>query len=276
MLKIGEFARISQVSIKALRHYDAIGLLPPARIDHESGYRFYEMEQLGDLARILALKDCGFALDEIARLLQTHSALDIKEMLRQRIAAQEQLIAEEQARLHRITARLRQLERIDTPDAAFDVMLKQAEPLTLLGARRTVASTQEIGPFARVVWEQLEQHAVLPVGPLVHLYYDVDADNEQIDLFVGVPVMMLPLDDTDLLYERLPGGDLLACIIYRGDYGEIGAGYGMLGRWLAASNYQTIGPYREIYHRSPLHTTDPASYITEIQCPVKLIQDKSE
>ncbi len=270
MLKIGEFARISQVSIKALRYYDAIGLLPPARIDHESGYRFYEMEQLGDLARILALKDCGFALDEIGRLLKTSSALDIKEMLRQRIAEQEQLVAEEQARLHRITARLQQLERIDTPDAAFDVMLKQAEPLTLLGARRTVASTQEIGPLARIVWEQLEQHGVLPLGPLVHLYYDVNADNEQIDLFVGVPVMMLPLDDTGLLCERLPGGDLLACIIYRGDYTEIGAGYGMLARWLAASNYQAIGPYREIYHRSPLHVSDPASYITEIQCPVKL------
>jgi DNA-binding transcriptional MerR regulator len=270
MLKIGEFARISQVSIKALRHYDAIGLLPPVRIDPESGYRFYEVEQLRALARILALKDCGFALEEITELLQTGDALDIKEMLRQRIVAQQQLVVEEQARLHRITARLQQLERIDTPDAAFDVMLKQAEPLTLLGCRQAVASTQEIGPFARAVWEQLERHAVLPIGPLVHLYYDVNADNEQIDLFVGAPVMVLPLDCTDLRCERLPGGDLLACIIYRGDYGEISAGYGMLGRWLTASNYQIIGPYREIYHRSPLHTTDPASYITEIQCPVKL------
>lgn len=270
MLKIGEFARISQVSIKSLRYYDAIGLLRPARIDHESGYRFYEMDQLGDLARILALKDCGFALDEITELLKTRAASDIKEMLSQRIVAQEQLVAEEQARLYRIRARLQQLERIDTPDAAFDVMLKQAEPLTLLGARRAVASTQEIGPFARFVWEQFERHGMLPVGPLVHLYYDVNADNEQIDLFVGAPVMMLPLEDTGLLCERLPGGDLLACIIYRGDYGEIGAGYEMLGRWLAASNYQASGPYRETYHRSPLHTDDPATYITEIQCPVRL------
>jgi DNA-binding transcriptional MerR regulator len=270
MLKIGEFARISQVSIKALRHYDAIGLLPPARIDHESGYRFYEIEQLGDLARILALKDCGFALEEIAELLKTRDALDIKAMLRQRIVEQQQLIAEEQARLHRITARLQQLERVDAPDSAFDVMLKRAEPLTLLGQRQTVATTQEIGPFARVVWGQLEQHGVMPVGPLVHLYYDENVGSELIDLFVGAPVMMVPVDGIDLRCERLLGGDLLACTIYRGDYGEIGAGYAALERWVAASNYQITGPYREIYHRSPLHTADPASYITEIQCPVKL------
>ena len=63
MLKIGDFARIGQVSIKALRHYDALGLLRPAHIQPETGYRFYDLAQLSDLARILALKDCNFSLD---------------------------------------------------------------------------------------------------------------------------------------------------------------------------------------------------------------------
>jgi DNA-binding transcriptional MerR regulator len=74
MLKIGEFARLSQVSVKTLRHYDALGVLRPALVDPESGYRLYDIGQLVEVVRILAPKDCGFALEEIARLLRVHDA----------------------------------------------------------------------------------------------------------------------------------------------------------------------------------------------------------
>lgn len=269
MFKIGDFARISQVSIKTLRHYDALGLLRPVRVDAESGYRFYEMEQLGDLMRILALKDCGLALEDIAHLLQTRDPHDIKEVLLQRLAAQQQVVAEEQARLQRITARVQQLEGAEA-EATFAIALKQAEPLTLLGMRHRIASTLEIAPLARALVAQLEQQRLWPLGPLVHLYFGDSASDEQIDLFVGVPVTSLPLVGADWHYERLPGGELLACLIYQGDYTSISTAYLALDRWLLASHYQAAGPYREVYHRSPLHTDDPSSYITEIQCPVQV------
>lgn len=81
MLKIGEFARLAQVSLKTLRHYEKIGLLLPAYLDPENGYRWYAMDQLSNMMRILALKDCGFALDEIAPPFCSYDNQAIAELL---------------------------------------------------------------------------------------------------------------------------------------------------------------------------------------------------
>jgi len=278
MFRIGEFARLGQVSIKTLRHYDAIGLLRPASIDETSGYRFYEAKQLSDLARILALKDCGFALDEIAELLRLHDPSEIKELLQQRIAQQQQRIAEEQVRLQRIVARFHQLEQPDNEHIS-DVVLKRAEPITILGRRQTLDSTRQIGDFAKAVVEELKQGGIWPVGTLIHLYFASEEDEEcpgtsaqmLVDVFVGTPVTGLLTGETSFTCMRLPGDCLLACILYRGDYSGILRGYVTLERWLEVSGYRVIGPYREIYHSHPLHSADPTTYVTEIQCPVSLV-----
>lgn len=266
VLKIGEFARIGQISIKTLRHYDALGLLKPSHIDAESGYRFYEMGQLADVIRIQALKDCGFSLDEIAKLLPTHDAVTIGELLRQRIATQQRFVEEEQSRLQRMMARMQQLASSDIAPP-YDVALKQTEPLTLVGLRRCVAGTEEIGPLAWKVIERLTEQGIVISGPLIHLYYECP-EEEGFDLFVGVPVLALPPVRDDLRCERLAGGESVVCVVYRGDYAGISAAYQALNRWMAASGYHATGPGREIYHWSPLHTQDAASYLTEIQCPV--------
>jgi DNA-binding transcriptional MerR regulator len=70
MLKIGEFSKLSRVSVKALRHYDEIGLLRPVQVDPSTGYRFYGHEQLPRLDRILALRDLGFSLEQIGQMLE--------------------------------------------------------------------------------------------------------------------------------------------------------------------------------------------------------------
>ena len=69
MIRIGDFSRLSQVSIKALRYYDEMGLLKPTYVDEDSGYRYYTVAQLPRLNRLLALKDLGFTLEQIAPLL---------------------------------------------------------------------------------------------------------------------------------------------------------------------------------------------------------------
>lgn len=70
MLKIGEFSKLTQVSVRMLRHYDEIGLLKPAEIDCFTDYRYYKEEQLPAMCRIKALKDMGFSLADIVRIMQ--------------------------------------------------------------------------------------------------------------------------------------------------------------------------------------------------------------
>jgi len=82
MLKIGEFSKLAHVTVKTLRHYSQIGLLKPAHIDHFSGYRYYTLNQLPRLNRILALKESGFSLEEVTRLLdEDMTAVELRSLL---------------------------------------------------------------------------------------------------------------------------------------------------------------------------------------------------
>ena len=95
MLKIGDFSKLSQVSIKALRLYDEMGLLKPISVDRSSGYRFYSASQLPRLNRIIALKDLGFSLEQITQLLNEEvSPEQIRGMLRLKQADLQQQIEE--------------------------------------------------------------------------------------------------------------------------------------------------------------------------------------
>src|SRR6266699_3056976 len=112
VLKIGEFARVGQVSIATLRHYDQCGLLKPNALDPDTGYRYYSLDQLPRLHRILALKDLGFPLDEIAQLLEQDLSLEqLRGMFKLKQAHIQQVIDVEQERLRRVAARLRQIEQ---------------------------------------------------------------------------------------------------------------------------------------------------------------------
>lgn len=270
MLKIGEFARLSQVSMKTLRHYDRLGLLQPSQIDPENGYRLYQLEQLADMMRIQALKDCGFALEEIVPLLKTYDVKAIEALLQQRVTAQQKVVEEEQARLQRLIARIKLLSSTDgTPH--YDVVLKQTQPLTLIGLRQALDSRDEIGGFSERALDYFEQQTLVPIGALVYVYYEVTT--ERIDLFIGAPVIALPTATTNLTCERLDGGEQVACVLHQGDYITIRNAYVALHLWLATSGYYLSGPCREIYHRSIRDTNDVEAYLTEIQLPIQPITE---
>jgi len=112
MIKIGDFSRISRVPVKTLRYYDEVGLLKPVEVDRFTGYRYYSLDQLSRLNRILALKDLGFSLEQIAQLLDENlPAAQIRGMLRMKQAELQDRVREEQERLARVEARLRQIEQ---------------------------------------------------------------------------------------------------------------------------------------------------------------------
>ena len=110
MYTIGEFAAIGRVSVRMLRHYDAIGILPPAEVDDRTGYRRYADGQLGALLRIVELRDLGCGLDEIGAVLAApDQSAALREALRHRRSELEQSVAADTARLDRIDERLRKL-----------------------------------------------------------------------------------------------------------------------------------------------------------------------
>ncbi|MDL1909078.1 MerR family transcriptional regulator [Chloroflexi bacterium CFX6] len=106
MIRIGDFSKLSRVPVKTLRYYDEMGLLEPVEVDPFTGYRLYEYSQLSTLNRILALKDLGFSLEEIGRLLDDGLSVEqMRGMLRLRETEARQRVREEAERLERIEAK---------------------------------------------------------------------------------------------------------------------------------------------------------------------------
>src|SRR5215472_15193193 len=153
MFRIGEFSRIAQVSGRLLRYYDKLGLFTPARIDAESGYRYYSARQLPDLNRILALKELGLTLNEIARLSPQVSTDELRSMLIRKKAQIEQTLRVELVRMRYIESRIDQIEReghlrdyeVVLKSIAAQSFLATREPATTLAACR--ATAQDIGRF---------------------------------------------------------------------------------------------------------------------------------
>jgi len=274
MLRIGDFSRIARVSVQTLRYYDDLGLLKPVEVDRFTGYRYYSFDQLPRLHRILALKDLGLSLEEIARLLQDEPSVEqLKGMLRLKETELKELVDEEFFRLERVRARLRQMDK-EQIMPNYEVVLKKLEPQTIAGVRGKIPAYPEQGPL----WEQLGKYLtskrIAMNGPCLTLYYSEEPD---IDAEVCEPVAREFPDGEQVKFHPLPSVEQAACVVHHGPFTAIGEAYGFLQKWMEANGYECTGPIREVYLREAKHEgkgvsqTDPET-VTEIQFPVQKIK----
>ena len=255
MLKIGDFARLSQVPVKTLRYYDDLGLITPARVDEFTGYRYYSVDQLPRLNRLLALKDLGFSLDQIARVLNegvTHGQL--RGMLMLKRAEVEDRLSEEQQRLDRIEARLREIEQEDTlPESTATPVLIDS-PLPNRTYRGKVRDTYDLGDRLLIVaTDRISAYdAVLSTGipdkgkvlsQMSAWWFDrtkAVVPNHFIRLADGTPADDLPF----ALPPELVGRSTIAKKAQRVDVECIVRGYISGSAWAEYSEYGTVNGVR--------------------------------
>lgn len=270
-LKIGEFARIGQVSIATLRYYDRYSLLKPSALDPETGYRYYALDQLPRLNRILALKDLGFPLEEIALLLEQDLSLEqLRLMFVRKQAYIQQVIQTEQVRLTRIAARLRQIEQEESmPD--YDVLLKQVEPLLVASRRERIPTSSEANSLDQQLLTYLQGLGVQGLEPKLVLWHSThEWRNEQleIDAEAAIPLARVVPGNEQINIHYLPAS-LMAWTVHIGNDLGLGRAYMSLHRWIEENNYQLIGPVRQI-RLQPQATAQAGKLITEVQFPVSL------
>jgi len=265
MFKIGEFSKFSQVTVKTLRYYDQIDLLKPAEIDRFTGYRYYSASQLPRINRILALKDLGLSLDQIALLLDEDLSPDqIRGMLRLKQVQIRQQVEEEQARLARVEWWLIQIEQEETMPTQ-EVVVKKIPSLRVGSVRDTVPTTQ-ISQLFGELFGYLEQHKVCPAGPVMSIYYDQEFREDAVDVEAAVAVAGAVPRGNRVRGGELPTVDEMACIVHMGNFDHLSATYGQLMGWIEANGYCLAGPFREVYME--WNEEDPAQNVTEIQIPV--------
>ncbi|MBV9230314.1 MAG: MerR family transcriptional regulator [Chloroflexi bacterium] len=271
MLKIGEFARVGQVTIATLRHYDQYGLLKPSALDPDSGYRYYSLDQLPRLNRIVALRDLGFPLEQIAQLLEEDLSLEyLQGMFRLKQAQIQQVIDTEQARLMRIAARLRQIQQ-EGNMPTYEVRLKQVEPLLVASIREIVSIEDGPGRLQRRISAYLEQQGIQRLLPDVLLWYSRyelhDDGVYAADMEIAIPLPSSLAGNEQVRVRTLPGG-LMASTIHTGYALSVGQAHAALHGWIANNGYRLIGPVRQIYLQRAEHM-DPRHYVTEMQFQVE-------
>lgn len=273
MIKIGDFARLAQVSIVTLRHYDEIGLLKPSTVDKFTGYRYYSINQLPRLNRILALKDLGFSLEQIEQMLNGISIEEMRGMLKLRQAEQEQRLAEEEARLRRIAMRLRQIElEAKVSEKAATVVLKSVPAMLIASCTVTIPMNDEVpeylGRAYGNVWAFIEANKLKPLSSNIAIWHQAAEvlENEVAEAIVAID-RAVPESEEVKVYT-LPEAQV-ASFTHEGDFDEFQIGHPILLKWIEANGYKVAGGYREIYHKfDPNNMKDT---VTEIQYPVEKI-----
>jgi DNA-binding transcriptional MerR regulator/effector-binding domain-containing protein len=273
MFKIGEFARMGQVSVRTLRHYEDLGLLRPVEIDRFTGYRYYSTTQLPRLNRILALKDMGLSLEQIGQLLDADLTPDqLKGMLMLKQAEFKQQLDETQMMLGRIDAWLSRLEEggsVMSIMNSYEITLKAVEPMLVAALRQTIPAYGYLaGPF-RMLRSYLAEFGFIKNHASLIIWHFSGTDEEQ-----GFEVELLEqLDEPvpgseQIKVYTLPGVELVASVTHLDGLDQAYQAYQALASWVEAHDYKVCGPTRQIHHAfNPQH--DPSTYIAEFQLPIE-------
>jgi len=270
MLRIGDFARIAGVTVRALRHYESEGLLAPARVDEATGYRSYGFDQLAAIDRILALRDLGFPLADIRFLLASRADVRaLSERLRRQRARLSAEVARQTTRLRRIEA----LQRAVAADSSSAELGARVRPLPDVRAFTVRARLPSAGESIAPLFEEAEARAARDRADrspflVIHAQRDVE---------VCIPVRSGSRIDG---VRTIPGAPLAGSITYSGGYGQTRPLRARLVRWLERSGLRVAGPLREVYHRFgadqrgytlPARRLSPVAeqFVTELQIPAE-------
>jgi len=270
MFSIGDFARHGRVSVRMLRHYDAIGLLRPAYVDQVTGYRSYDARQLSRLNRVVALKELGFTLQQVQAILDEKVGVEeLRGMLRLRQAELQSQITTDTARLAQVEARLQIIER-EGAMPADDVQIKRIPGVRVAELTGTAASfepesiTPVIQPLYDALCGRLDRVGLTPTGPAIAWYED-SPDGDGVLVHATLPVDAGPGSDHDFAIVDLPEIEQAATIVHRGSMDDVMPTIQTLAVWMDANGYRSAGYNRELYIECG---EDREAWVTELQEPI--------
>ena len=272
MLKIGDFSKLSRVSIRMLRHYDEIGLLKPVWIDPESGYRYYSAEQLPIVGRINALKDMGFGLAAIAEILPCYSDRDALRRQLQSKQAELQALSEQTAYRLRLleTAQLRL--RKEDEIMSYDVTIKTFPPRYAATVRMVIPSYEEEGRLWNILMEETAPQHPLDGDPCYccAVFHDKEYQETEVDVEVQKDVKGSYTDTEHVRFRTLPE-ITVACATCKGSYEQMDGINAAVAAWIGDNGFTFDGPMFNIYHVSPHETSNPDEYVTEVCYPIRKV-----
>jgi DNA-binding transcriptional MerR regulator len=251
MYGIGTVARLAQVSVRTLRHYDDLGLLKPAHVDPLTGYRHYTPGQVLRLHRILVLRDLGVPLSQVGQLIDDDVTVEqLRGILRLRQAEARARVAAQADQLTRVEIRLAQLE--EGSMAPYEVIVKRLEPLRVVALSENLAGVDEIGEACGRMYPQLHaalaQHRVVFDGLSLALYQDTGDEDLPLRLTTALPVPAgVSIEGDGLTTIELAAVERAATTVVRGAPDQFPDAFRALHEWIDRAGDRATSFDRELY-----------------------------
>lgn len=272
MFRIGEFSKLTQVSVRMLRYYDEAGLLKPAEVDRWTGHRLYSVEQIPRLDRIRYLRDSGFQVSEIALALEMDDhALLVS--LNKKCLEIEQAIQKEQERLLKIAVAKEEIQGSKS-ELHYHISMKSIPACQVLSLRRTVPTYYSEGDLWKELSAFAEKEEIEISSDTFTIYHDTEYREQDVDMEICAPVKKAGENREPFCFRMTEAVPAMASTMVYGEFSNIKEAYLAFAKWLQKnSNYQMSAPVRQIVHRGPWNENAPAKYLTELQIPVEPLQN---
>lgn len=270
MLKIGDFSKLSRISIRMLRNYADMGLLVPAEVDKATGYRYYSESQLPQAAQIQMLKNMGFGLSTIDAVLQKYQ--DVEEMEQFLMVRRTELIEQQritQERLQFLDAAIKHLKK-EGNTMHYNVTLKTLPERYVASVRQVISSYRQEGMLWEMLYQETGPQKVRPAAPAYALaiFHDEGYKESDVDVEIQTTVMGT-YEDTEHVIFKKADSILMASSTYKGSYEHITAVNEAVANWIQENGYELEGSSFCIYHLGPCDITDPEEMVTEVCHPVR-------
>ena len=275
MFRIGEFSRLTQVSIRMLRYYDETGLLKPAETDKFTNYRLYSTEQIPVLNKIIFLRDLGFEVSEISSALKSWNDEAINALLEQKELSILDTIQIEKNKLDKIERAKRDI-RQEKIELHCNISIKTIPSYHVLSLRRRVPDYYAEGDM----WKEMSIFAAahhIPVSDnTFSIYHDPDYREKDVDIEICAPLVHTLRhdagDNTDgITLRSTEAVPYMACTVVSGSFENIAGAYIAFAGWLEEQRCYRMGSHsRQIVHRGPWNEENPDRYLTELQIPLEM------
>ncbi len=263
-LAIGDFSRATHLSIKTLRHYHRVGLLEPAEIDRQSGYRRYAIEQIPTAQVIRRFRDLDMPLDEIQAVLSAPDVIRRNELISAHLARMERDLARTQGAV----AALRQL--LDGPPTTSSISHRSVGPAEAAAIVEVVEVRDLLPWFEGALGElyaTLGAQNVVPAGPSGGVFSNELFSEERGQATIFVPTQAPVRSLGRVRGAVVPGVDL-ATVLHSGPHTDIDRAYGTLAAYVAEHALAIDGPIREYYLVGRHDTLEASAWRTEIGWPI--------
>ena len=271
MFSIGEFSKITGLTVKTLRFYHEQSLLAPAQIDDQTGYRYYDDRQIETARVITQLRELEFSIAEIAELLANyHDDADVLAYLerqRQTLAGKAEHYRQIESRLNQII-QLQREAKIAMKTESFEVEEKEIAPMKIAGVRMK-GKYSDCGRGFSTIGRRLGRYLA---GPCFLLHYDNEYKEDDADFEACFPLRSgaAAKNTEGIAIRDLPGGKCVS-LLHRGPYDQLGRSYEKIMKYIKSKQYQIDMPTREVYLKGPgmIFKGNPKKYLTEIQILIR-------